>query len=98
MNHRFQRNNNIREKHCITSWELVIILDNEEILYTQTIFRSSHIVFYNYNLQNYYIYVKSNKPEIIKYLEINNIGTVSGPIGDNWKIITLDEHILLELL
>jgi hypothetical protein len=56
------------------------------------------MVFYNYNLQNYYVYVKSNEPEIIKYLETNNIGTVSGPIGDNWKIITLDEHILLELI
>jgi hypothetical protein len=55
------------------------------------------MVFYNYNLQNYYIYVKSNEPEIIKYLETNNIGTVSGSI-DNWKIITLDEHILLELI
>jgi len=76
----------------INNRHTLIINDNENL--------SSHIVFYNYNLQNYYVYVKSNEPEIIKYLETNNIGTISdiNAMTSGWKIITLNAHILLELI
>jgi hypothetical protein len=86
MNHKIQKYNNG------LLGNLLIIDDNKN--------SSSHIVFYNYNLQNYYIYVKSNKPEIIKYLETNNVGTISSSnaMTGGWKIITLNKHILLELI
>jgi hypothetical protein len=92
MNHRFQRNNNISEKYWITSWELVIILDNEEILYTQTIFR-------NYKLKYYFVRGYKNSPEVTEYLVSNDICTIY-EYGEPHIIfeLILNPHILLELI
>jgi hypothetical protein len=86
MNHKIHKSNSTSNNR----YTLILIINDNDKLF-------SHIIFYNYNLQNYYIYVKSNRLEIIKYLETNNICTVSDAIID-WKILTLNTHIILELI
>jgi len=70
----------------INNRHTLIINDNKKL--------SNHVVFYNYNLQNYYVYVNVDDLGVIDYLVSNNVGTISEMFGD-WKIITLNALILL---
>jgi hypothetical protein len=83
-------NHKIHKSNSTSNNRYTLIINDDDKLF-------SHIIFYNYNLQNYYVYVKSNRLKIINYLETNNICTVSDAIID-WKILTLNTHIILELI
>jgi hypothetical protein len=90
MNHRFRRND-VGKNYWITSWDLGIIHDNGKTLY--------HTVYYDYEVDYYYVYERENSPEITEYLVSNNICTLRKYKQNNTisKLI-INPHVALELI
>jgi phosphosulfolactate synthase (CoM biosynthesis protein A) len=89
MNYRFHKYSD--NQKLTNYWDLGIIHDSGETLY--------HSVYYDYDLNQYYVYRHDLSLEIIEYLISNNICTLHKHKQNNTisKLI-INPHIALELI
>jgi hypothetical protein len=88
MNYRFHKYSD--NQKLTNYWDLVIIDNNGKTLY--------YTVYYNYELNYYYVRGRKNRPEITEYLISNNICTIYKTYSDTSVSLMLNPHILLELI